>query len=162
MGLTVSKFGQWTQAGAILQALSTNIFPAFAGKVEEDGKMVLETMQGHIDAQDLGWTPLSPHTVELKNGDSTIYVESGYLRDNLEVRRVRAPANGLTIFVGASAWKTHPSGVKFSDLMIWLEYGTDRIPPRPLIRPSIMEVEPLIIAGWNELAEQIMGGEYSG
>lgn len=155
----VSKFGDWIKAGVVMQKLSISLLPAFRSQLEEDGELVLKTVIDHINAQDLGWHPLAQRTVELKGGSSTIYVESGYLKSNLEVRKVKAPADGLTIFVGASAWKTHPSGVKFSDLMIWLEYGTDKIPPRPLIRPSWEEVKPLIIAGWGELLNELVRGK---
>ena len=82
--------------------------------------------------QDLSWTPLSEHTIELKGGDSTIYVETGQLRSGLSVRRIKSSSTGSTIFVGASPWKRHNGGMKLSDLLIWLEYGTDKMPPRPL------------------------------
>lgn len=152
----LSKFGDWTRAGAVLQGLSVNLCPAFKAQLEEDGKLILETMIKHIDAQDLPWTPLSERTVELKGGDTTVYVETGYLRDNLQVRRVKSVANGMTLFIGASAWKTTPGGVKFSDLMIWLEYGTDKIPPRPLIRPTWDEVEPILRDNWVELLQDLI------
>ena len=129
MGAYVSKFGDWTKAGIVLQGLSVNLLPAFKAQIEEDGELILKTLLDHIDAQDLPWTPLSQRTIELKGGDSTIFVETGFLKDNLQVRRVKSVANGITLFVGASAWKRTPDGVKLSDLMIWLEYGTDKIPP---------------------------------
>lgn len=156
MGMYMSKFGDWTRAGVVLQGLSVNLFPAFKAQLEEDGKLILDELRGHIDAQDLPWTPLSQRTIQLKGGDSTIYVETGYLRGNLEVRRVKSVANGLTLFIGASAWKRHSSGEKFSDIMIWLEYGTDRIPPRPLIRPTWDEVEPIIKDNWQSLLQDLI------
>ena len=119
--MRISKFGDWTRAGVVLQGLSVNLCPAFTAQLQEDGELILKTIINHIDRQDLSWTPLAERPIQLKGGDSTIYVETGYLKDNLEVRRVKAPKDGLTLFVGASAWKTTPSGVKFSDLMIWLE-----------------------------------------
>lgn len=152
----MSKFGDWTKAGIILQNLTANIYPAYKAQLHEDGELLLKTIINHIDKQDLNWVPLAESTIQLKGGDETIYVETGYLKDNLEVRRVRAPKNGVTLFVGASAWKTTPSGLKFSDLMIWLEYGTDKIPPRPLIRPSWEEVEPMLKNNWQELLQKLI------
>jgi hypothetical protein len=160
----ISKFGDWTKAGAVLQAMNVHLQPAFRAQIEEDGKLILDTIVGHIDAQDLPWVPLAQQTIELKNGDDTIYVDTGYLRDNLEVRRVRSTKNGVTLFVGASAWKRHPSGEKFSNLMIWLEYGTDKVPARPLIRPSWAEVEPIIKSHWEDLLQDMIakGGVWGG
>ena len=89
--MRLSKFGDWTRAGAILQGLSVNLCPAFKAQLQEDGELMLKTVLNHIDRQDLSWTPLAQRTVELKGGDTTIYVETGYLKENLEVRRVKAP-----------------------------------------------------------------------
>lgn len=152
----MSKFGDWTRAGVVLQGLSVNLVPAFKAQIEEDGNLILKTLIDHIDAQDLPWTPLSERTIELKGGDSTVYVETGYLKNNLQVRRVKSVANGFTLFIGASAWKRTPEGVKLSDLMIWLEYGTDKIPPRPLIRPTWDEVEPIIKEHWREILKDFV------
>ena len=152
----MSKFGDWTRAGVVLQGLSVNLVPAFKAQIEEDGKLILKRLLDHIDAQDLPWTPLAERTIELKGGDQTIYVETGYLRDNLQVRRIKSVANGITLFIGASAWKRTPDGVKLSDLMIWLEYGTDKIPPRPLIRPTWEEVEPILKDNWRDLLQDLI------
>jgi len=157
--MRISKFGAWTKAGIVLQALSSKIVPAFSAQLKEDGDMILEKIRGHIDAQDLNWTPLSEHTISLKSGDETIYVETGFLKDNLKVRKVKAPKNGVTYFIGADAWTKHPSGLKFSDLMIYLEYGTANIPARPLIRPTFEELENTIKKHWeNCLKDLIKGG----
>lgn len=159
--LKASKFGDWTKAGEILQVLSTgSIVPAFEAQIKEDGELILRTIKEHIEKQDLNWTPLSQHTIELKNGDETIYVETGFLRDNLKVRKVKSPKNGLTYFIGADAWTTHkPSGLKFSDLMIYLEYGTSRIPPRPLIRPTMFELESVIRKHWEKCLKDLVKGD---
>lgn len=145
------KTGDWAKAGLMLKTLNTNLFPTFKAQLQEDGELFLKTVKEHIDRQDLSWTPLSSRTIELKGGDDTVYVETGYLKDNLSVRKIKSTKNGFTLFIGASPWKKHnPSGMKFSDLMIWLEYGTDKVPPRPLIRPTWEEIEPLLKKHWRE------------
>ena len=152
----MSKFGDWTRAGVVLQGLSVNLVPAFKAQLDDDGNLILKTLLDHIDAQDLPWIPLAERTIELKGGDKTIYVETGFLKDNLQVRRVKSVANGVTLFIGASAWKKTPEGVKLSDLMIWLEYGTDKIPPRPLIRPTWDEVEPILKENWRSILQDFI------
>ena len=150
--------GDWNRAGLYMRNLAIKLKPAFEAQLYEDGKFVLEKMQGHIDNQDLDWTPLAQRTVELKGGDTTIYVETGQLRDGLTVRRIKSSVKGSTIFIGASPWKRHNSGAKMSDLMIWLEYGTDKIPPRPLIQPTIEEVEDILKEHWKDLMEELIEG----
>lgn len=150
--------GDWNRAGLHLQNLAVRLKPAYEAKLYEDGEFVLETMRGHIDSQDLSWTPLSQHTIELKGGDDTIYVETGQLRNGLSVRRIKSTVKGSTIFIGASPWKRHEGGMKLSDLLIWLEYGTDKIPPRPLVEPTIKEVEDILKNHWKELMEELVKG----
>ena len=162
MPAVFSKFGDWAKAGAVLRALNVNLCPAFKAQLQEDGELIQKTIVGHIESQDLPWAPLSEKTIAIK-GNSVIYVDTGYLKSNIKVRKVRAPANGLTLFIGASAWDKTKSGLKASDLMIWLEYGTSRMPPRPLIRPTWDEVEPIIKDNWVSLLKDLIdsGGSYN-
>ena len=150
--------GDWNRAGLYMRNLAVKLKPAFEAQLWEDGQMVLEKMRGHIDSQDLSWTPLAERTIELKGGDDTIYVETGALKNGLTVRRIKSSARGSTIFIGASPWKRHEGGMKMSDLMVWLEYGTDKIPPRPLVRPTIEEVEDIIKSHWKELFQELVKG----
>lgn len=154
MSLTLT--GDWNRAGVYMKNLAVKLKPSFEAQLYEDGQFVLEKMREHIDNQDLNWTPLAERTIELKGGDGTIYVETGALRDGLVVRRIKSTTKGSTIFVGASPWKRHPSGMKMSDLMIWLEYGTDKIPPRPLVEPTIEEVKDLLKTHWEDLMKELI------
>lgn len=157
--LKLEMTGDWNKAGLHLQNLAVRLRPAFEAQFWEDGQFVLKKMRGHIDSQDLSWTPLAEHTIELKGGDSTIYVETGQLRDGLTVRRIKSSTKGSTIFVGASPWKRHKGGMSMSDLMIWLEYGTDKIPPRPLVKPTIDEVEDILKKHWEDLFSKLVKGQ---
>lgn len=140
-----STYGDWAKAGIILRGLSNqqNVLSVFKATVDKDGNMIKDRLVGHINAEDLGWKPLSPHTVALKGNDK-IYVEKGTLRNGLKVRVIRAPSNGYSIFIGASPQSRNSDGGKLSDVMIWLEYGTSKMPARPLIRPT-----------WNEVKAQV-------
>ena len=154
MSLTLT--GDWNRAGVYMRNLAVKLKPAFEAQLWEDGQFVLEKMKGHIDSQDLDWTPLSDRTIELKGGDTTIYVETGALKNGLVVRRIKSYARGSKIFVGASTWKRHEGGRKMSELMIWLEYGTDKIPPRPLVEPTIEEVEDILKDHWKDLMKELI------
>ena len=76
MSLSLKMTGDWNKAGIHLQNLAVKLKPAFQAQFDEDGEFVLEKMRGHIDSQDLSWTPLSERTIELKGGDTAIYVET--------------------------------------------------------------------------------------
>lgn len=150
MAVSMSKFGDWVQAGVVLQSLQTKLAPIAEAQLRSDGELILNRLREHIIYQDLKWTPLSETTIRLKNGYDDIYIDSGFLYDNLEVRKVKSSKGNLTIFIGASPWSYHPEAkAKLSDLLIWLEYGTDKIPPRPLIQPTWDEIEPIIKNNWR-------------
>lgn len=143
--------GDWKKAGVMLRWLPASLSPVCHARLYEDGKLVAERMVEHIDRQDLDWKPLSDVTIQIK-GHSQVYVDSGWLKDNLDVRRMKTSPLKSTVYVGASPWKTHkPSGKKFSDLMIMLEYGTEDIPARPLVRPTWEEMEKEIKEGWRDM-----------
>lgn len=157
MSFSVTKFGDWARAGTVLKALNVKLYPAFEAQLLEDGELIEKTLHGHIEAQDLPWTPLSEKTIQIK-GNSTIYVDTGSLKNSIKVRRVRSAANGLTLFIGASAWSKVSGGMKASDLMIWMEYGNSKVPPRPLIRPTWDEVEPILKEHWRALLKDFVEG----
>ncbi len=151
--------GDWKKAGIVLKNISTKISPLANARLYADGKIIVEKMVEHIDKQDLPWTPLKQHTIQLK-GNEKVYYESGWLRDNLSVRRLKNNPRGSTIFIGASPWKKHPqSGLTFSDLMIFLEYGTRYTPARPLVRPTWNELEEEIKQGWADMIKELLGGQ---
>ena len=154
MGMSLKMTGDWKKAGVVLQNLAVRLYPAFELQLQSDGEFVLEKLKGHIDSLDLGWSPLADRTIELKGGDDTIMIDSGQFRDGLVVRRVKSSVKGSTFFIGASPWKRHTNArtgesVPFDSLMIWLEYGTDKMPPRPLIQPTYDEVIDTITKNWE-------------
>ena len=150
--------GDWNKAGIFMKTLAVRLRPAFELQLYKDGEFVLGKIKGHIEAQDLNWTPLAERTIELKGGDDTIYIENGQLFNGLTVRRIKSTVKGSTIYVGASPWKKHEGGMSMSDLMIWLEYGTDKIPPRPVIQPTYEEVKDILKSHWEDLLKELCKG----
>lgn len=152
-------YGDWSKAGVVLKRLATQLNPFARAKLDSCGNLILERMKGHINSQDLAWTPLANSTVKKKNGNNTIYVETGTLRDGLVVRKIKSSKDNLVIFVGASPWKRHsPSGLKMSDLMIYMEYGTETQPPRPLVEPTYEEMKDRILQEFGVEIKSFVGG----
>jgi len=136
---SVLKTGDWEKAGILINRLSTKLNSYIKKRMKEKANMVLDQIRGHLENQDLDWIPLAERTVAMKENDLTL-VETGFLKEHLSV--IEQPDGQL--FVGASPDVVHPSGLALSDLMIYQEYGTLTIPPRPLIRPTYEEVKSKI------------------
>jgi HK97 gp10 family phage protein len=148
--------GDWKNAGIALDWLPASMSAMAHAKLMETGELLLDRMVEHIDKQDLNWESLARYTIE-KKGNDKVYVETGWLRDNLGVRRVATKPNKKRIFVGASPWKTHkPSGKKFSELMIMLEYGTEDTPARPLMRPTWEEMQDEVEEIWSDALDELI------
>jgi hypothetical protein len=135
--------GDWNGFGVKLKSL-LNFGDFTDDKVAKDAEQLLNIIQGHIANQDLPWKPLSESTLRQKD-NKLIYIESGELVSELAVKKIEKNK----YFVGAPQGITHSqSGLDVSKLMEYLEYGTDRIPPRPLIKPSYEEFQSKFILNW--------------
>lgn len=155
--MMVVPYGDWKALANTLQHAIRSLSTVNA-KLYENGKLVVEQMQGHIDKQDLPWEQLSEITTRLKESEK-IYVDTGEIRDNIGVFELKKSPKGNTIFVGASPWKTHEaSGLKYSDLIMYLEYGTSTQPGRPLIEPTYNEMKGKLKSEWKAyLTKEILG-----
>jgi len=155
-GFSCSTVGSLEKIQEAINAFTTRLAPAFEAQVEKDGELIVKTLVGHIENQDLSWTPLSDVTVMLKGGDTTIYVETGFLKSNLITRKVKT-SGGFTFYIGAPKDVVHaPSGVPLDKIMLWLEYGTDKIPARPLFRPTEEEIKPILREHWSALLKELL------
>lgn len=125
--------GDWNR---LKKTLSRRNVKQLTGAVDEQAKVLQKTIQGHIDNQDLGWSPLSKNTIRLKHGNSTIYVETGTLRNSIETTKISSSDTYYSVGVRVKEGKSARSGESLSNIMNYMEYGTARQPARPLIRPS--------------------------
>ena len=134
--------GEWQTAGVTIDFLGKRLTDCATNAMKEAGEDLADVMRGHIDKQDLGWTPLAEYTVRMKGSD-VIYIETGDLyRNAFKVRQLKATKKGSSFFVGANPWTKHkPSGQKMNVVLTELEYGTEKIPPRPIVRPSYEEFQ---------------------
>lgn len=155
-------YGDWAKADVVLRGLANNMTAVFKATVDKNGELIREKLVGHIDSQDLNWVPLSEKTIALKNGNSTIYVETGTLRDGIVCRRISAPAKGYSLAIGCNPWTRNEDGTKLSDILIYLEYGTLKMPARPLLRPTWDEMKSVVKADMRRTLKGMIRGEIGG
>ena len=156
--MSLNRTGQWREANIFLTNLSRNITKDMDDAMRKSAELVLKRLIEKINQGDSSWKPLEERTVKLKGFD-TIYIESGWLRDNFSIRKLTNMQSGMggkSLMIGASPWKTHPSvarsgrALKFSDLMTYLEYGTTRMEGRPLLVPVFKAVNSEVIKIFKE------------
>ena len=152
MGISIQISGDWDLALRTLQNIKNNMHDTFRDELRDSAEYTLEKLQGHIDKQDLGWTPLTEHTVQLKGGSRVIMVETGALRNSFEVQE-----KGDTFYVGVNS-SSHPSGESTEDIVKWLEYGTDKMVPRPLFQPTYKEIQRELPKRWSKTMQDLIGG----
>lgn len=135
MGATL--YGEWDRVKSKLQTLPSDLKDAYEKGTRESGDYVVNKMQGHIYNQDLGWTPLKDKTIKEK-GSSKILIETGSLASSIKAK-VISPTR---VFIGAEG--SNPSGESNANILKYHEFGTTRISPRPLVRPTFEETKPKI------------------
>ncbi len=152
----ITLYGDWDKLLNKMQKLTKYLVPQAKAKLYEDGKIVVEMLQSHIDNQDLPWPSLSEVTLKQKEIHD-IYIETGELRDNFCVNEVRSSGNDVKYFVGVSPSKVHKeSGLKYTELLMYMEYGTVTQPSRPIIAPTSKEVQTRFKKEWKDFLTKEM------
>jgi hypothetical protein len=93
----------------------------------------------HIIANDLNWANLSPITrANKKENKNMIYMDTELYINSIQVWR-----NGLNAQVGlkkGATYRRKSGSVSLERVAMWMEYGTQKMPARPLWAPSIEEL----------------------
>jgi hypothetical protein len=92
-------------------------------------EMVCTEAQRVIGTYDYNWTPLAPATLAHKFFNTPL-LETGEMRDSIEWSTSH---DGLEGAVGSN-----------SDIAVWQELGTSKIPPRSFLARAAIEIEPKI------------------
>ena len=130
------------------KARANETLVAFAESVAEDVKKTVEE-------QKLKWAPLSPEYLKHKKDkglDERILIAT---RDYLD--------NGIGVYkkdnyvvVGPLPGKHKDSDLSYQDLAMFLEYGTENMPARPLWRPLRAEAKEKIKSFKKDYARKVV------
>lgn len=100
------------------------------------------------------WKPLSVSYFELKkkkNLSLNIWEATGTLKDNITVYR----SDNVWV-VGIHRYKMYPgTNVRIYQVVKYMEYGTDRMPARPLFRPLALYLRKNIRVYWERYREEV-------
>lgn len=118
---------------------------------EHIAKLIQQDLVRTIETQRYSsrWAPLSPSYLEYKkaNGLSTkIWKASGNMVSSIYKIRRRS-----TILIGVSNSRKYPnSNQTLAEVAKRLEYGTEKVPARPLFRPIYSNYRKNIRTYWNK------------
>lgn len=104
---------------------------------KEEEQNILENWDNDANALGQPWTPLAESTIRRKGFDSVLY-ERGDMYNSSYVRRT----GPLSVALGLSDWKAPIH-----------EYGTETIPPRPILGPAKVHLQSGVLM--NALEREI-------
>lgn len=131
-------FGDWNRIGRLLWLSEHKIQQEAVEALEDCAEIYMNEVENLIITGNPDWVPLS-ESWSLEKGHDRPYVYKGNFQDNMEIRRVRGKFRGQKIFVGASPYRHHYSGLRMDRMAQVLEgYG------RPLFGPAWERAEPEI------------------
>lgn len=111
---------------------------------------ILDYIDNQHYAKSGKWAPLSISYLKYKRKhhlSDKIWVATGHLKNSIYVRK----SGGHTYTVGISPTKKYPgTTVKVIDVAKWMEYGTRRMPPRPLFRPITTMYRNNVSRYWDD------------
>lgn len=146
----IQKTGDWMALRNKLMQVAKESPNAIKKEVHESGKYVKETMQQHIERQDLNWAGLSESTIKQKGSDE-IYIDTGELKNSIQVR---TKENVAEVSVSDSLHKD--SNLTNQQVLQIMEYGTLTQPSRPLVQPTFKETVPKIKKNFESLVEDMI------
>lgn len=146
----IQKTGDWMALRNKLMQVAKESPNAIKKEVSESGKYVKETMQQHIERQDLNWAGLSDSTVKQKGSDE-IYIDTGELKNSIQVH---TKENVAEVSVSNSLHKD--SNLTNQQVLQIMEYGTLTQPSRPLVQPTFKETVPKIKKNFENLVEDMI------
>lgn len=136
-------YGDWVQTHAWLHGLQVAPLDPFFEKLKVLGKALQKRIQQHIVEQDLDWEPLAHSTIQQKGFDTVLMNTLEYLQ-KIEFEILKHSLNEWELIVYPKGDHS-ASGLSMQTLAMYLEYGTSRMPERPLWRVVFEEIE-----GMNE------------
>lgn len=148
--------GNWVGVQRLTAGLPESIKKGYENGSEKFSKLLINIVKRAIrsgrppQGSGVHWEPLSDNTIS-RWGDHGIYDLKGVYSRSIGIHKYKSRT-----FIGipiGSRPSNPRSGITLNQVAIILEYGSDRIPARPLWAPSLKSV-----GGMGKLKKEIMHG----
>lgn len=136
--LEIKMFGQWSKVDMLGTGLPQSIQAGYDAGINIVGARILRIVKRAIKSgtppigSGVYWPPLSPETID-RHGPHGIYDLTGTYARVIDIQRYK---NRTYVGIPKGARLSHKSSLSLNEVAILLEYGGQRIPPRPLWAPS--------------------------
>jgi hypothetical protein len=139
-GENVKFVGDWDVFFGGMQSLGEEDFFQECMKLFSAlGQKIEDMLKTHIVEQDLPWKPLAEYTIRLK-GHDVIFIETGDYYDGIRLETAYTGKFRAELIVYPSG-TNKKSGIDYDQIAFWQEYGTTKIPSRPLWRVVVSELK---------------------
>ncbi len=155
------KVGDWNGVLMAIASIRGDMERARVMSLKHFGLKAEKIAVNHIRNNDLGWAPLDPKykASKIKRG----YSESIYVMTSTYIQSITSWVEGNKSYAGVKKDVTHPKeggggSEKVYKIAAILEYGSEKMPKRPLWQPTYKET----LKWWRESATPLhfMGPKY--
>lgn len=153
MKMPLHKFGEWSRAGIVLRRMSVTLNNKMKERIRNDADDLLQKLQTYIETG-MVKPPDAPTTLAKKYPEDRPWIESYTLLDSMKVKVKESDARRgrQSIFIGVDKGVREPrTGVDVNQLAQWLEFGTDKMPPRPVFHPVMEDNKDRLKKEWKRL-----------
>lgn len=141
--MRAEKVGDWDKVHELVHGLQSNMKKAQGIALKRWGLLAEKIAVTHISTQDLGWEPLSPKTIAQKIRKG--YSENIYVMSSTYFQSITSWVDKDKVLAGVKKDATNKlTGESLGSIAMWLEYGTETMPSRPLWAPTLKEVKEKI------------------
>ena len=147
--MSFTRIGDWTRAGKIVNALRNEAIKSREIALKRMGLSAEKIAKGHISAQDLKWTALTPkykaQKVRKGMSENILVATSSYFQ------QITSWTSDGTVYVGVKKVARNRAGQELANIAAVHEYGsvTANIPARPLWKPTLSEIKEVIAKNPN-------------
>ena len=139
--------GNWKGVIALTSNLDKDLISSSKSYLLRESEELKNKVKDVIQNQTESWTPLAKDTIERKGSDKML-IETGQLLDSIEVVK----QSDLEYVITPQG--NHSSGISNSQLAMYQEYGTSKIPPRPFFRPVGEENTTQVVEEVKEIVQE--------
>lgn len=132
MEIVIGLFGDWRRVQIALTNLPRMVMTSAAWGQRNVAEKLVKIVKGHINNQDLGW---SPRVSTTNSNDPRILVDYGDYYG-----AIKAYSDKGIYYAGVKRDAFNRSGTRIADYAVVHEYGWESIPRRPLWGPSFKEL----------------------